>query len=276
MPPRRPGKIFVLALVPPEQGTVLRTPAEHVVQTLRPGNSVTRYGREWIVGGTTLSGDTLTGRIGFRGAEGVAEVWNDDAQDFHAIAVPAGVTAPFAVDLGRLRMAVQTRGSDIKLASLIDAFGALLSEPNQRWVLKSPQREMSFAEWRRNVSKVTSVRFRVRKPNPHYQDTPNLEALLEQAEATLVTLQMTSDDGLDTDSTFIAESQSHIERGYGEAVYHGVSDHGESIYNTAYRAEEVAQEADVNDDGEVSQDSLTEALSQEDTSGETGDDGARN
>lgn len=275
---RRTGKVYVLALVPPPQQNLLATPQQLVRASLTPGSNVFRYGREWIVGQTGVTAGVLSGRIGFRGAEGVAEIWDEAAQDFTAVAVPAGLTAPFAVRLDSLRLAVQTRGSDIKLNGLVGAFQALLSGEGERWQVRSPTREMSFAEWRASVDRVTSVRFKVRKPNPHYQGTPDLEAMIEQAEARLATLELASDEGLDTAAPFIAQSQRHVERGYGEAVYHGVREEtsaaGETVYNSALGAEEVAHEVDVDEHGEASQASLTETLIRDTATTETGGDGA--
>lgn len=272
MATRRPGRVYVLALIPPDQDSLFENRREWLESRLTPGRSVTRYNREWLLGKIDVAGNKLAGRIGFSGAEGSADVWDPWQQDFLPVAVPQGHAVPFVVDLQTLRLAVQTRGSDIRLNSVIGAFQAMLSEGGQRWRVRSPKRTMSFGEWRATVDKVTSVRFRVRRPNPHYRGTPNLEHMLEQSESEVVTLEMQSNDGLNTDFEFITESQEHVEAGYGEATYHGVSEDHESVYSTMLEAEETFEEAEVNAHGEVPHESLKALLDEEATEGETGVD----
>lgn len=74
MAPRRKGKVYRVILVPPDAGTLFPSQEEYVAEALSPGKNVERYGREWIIGRTEIDGDILTGRVGFRGAEGMAEV----------------------------------------------------------------------------------------------------------------------------------------------------------------------------------------------------------
>ncbi|MFJ9315747.1 hypothetical protein ACIRN4_16275 [Pimelobacter simplex] len=270
MTARHPGRVSILALLPPDQSGLIFTDREWVQYRIQAGASVTRYRREWLVGKVEFADGKLVGRIGFRGAEGTAEVWSEEERDFLPVAVPQGQAVPFVIDLDTLRLAVQTRGSDIKVMALAGAFQALLSDGGFRWQVRSTKKPMSYAEWRRTVDKVTSIRFKVRRPNPHYRDTPHLEAMLERSESEVVALELQSDEGLNTDFEFIAETQAHIEAGYGEATYRGVSGGHEKVYNTAIQSEETFEEAAVNLDGEVPHESLKALLDQEASPGETG------
>lgn len=276
MTARRPGKVYLLVLEPPEQSNLITTDREWIQERIRPGASVERYGREWVIGRTEEEDGVLSGRIGFRGAEGLAEIWDDQATDFVPTAVPQGQAVPFAIDLATGRLALQTRPA-LKINGLTGALEALLSEGNLRWRIRSPRARMSFSDWRASVDRVTKVRLRVVKPNPTYRDTPNLEALIEQAEAEVVVLEMQADHGINTDTTFITESQEHIDRGYGEGIYRGESEGRETVYNTRLEAEETFEEFEVNLDGEVPHESLKTVLNEPLTSGDTdhddGDDG---
>lgn len=267
MKSRRPGKVHVLRLEPPDQASLLERDGEWITNRVKRGATVTRYKREWLVGKVELDGAILAGRIGFRGSEGTAEVWNDQDQDFEAIAVPQGQAVPFAIDLDGLKIAIQTR-PQLKLNGLIGAIEALLSEDRFRWRVRSTRAELTFAQWRASVERVTRVRLRVVRPNPHYRDTPNLEALLEQAEAEVVSMEIQSDLGIDTAAPFIEESQQHIDAGYGEAVYQGESEGHETVYNTKLQSEETYEEFDVTVEGEVPHESLRTALADQHSAGD--------
>lgn len=275
MSPRKKAKVYRVKLVPPDELTLFPDHDEYIQAALTAGRSTERYGREWIVGRTTQVGDVLTGRIGFRGAEGMVEVWDDEDQDFREVAVPAGLTSPFAVNLRTLQMALQPRGA-IKLNGLIGAFRNLLTQEGDQWRVLTPEKEMSFSVWRASVDRVVSVKFRLRKPNPHYQGTPDLEAVLEQAEAEVAALELQSEAGIDTNAPFVQQSQHHVERGYGESRYVGLrgvatSEPRESVYNSNLGSEEEALEVAVGEDGEVSQSDLSSTLALAAGGQDTGD-----
>lgn len=268
----RPGRVFTLRLIPPAQQTLLETPEEHILESISPGRRATRYGREWIVGQTSLEraeagrrhGD-LTGRIGFQGEAGTAEIWDDDLQDFVPTAIPSGLTAPFAIDLQTLTAAMQPRGSVIRINSLIGAFEALLSAPGQRWQIVGLRNRMSLEEWKSSVSRVTTVKFWIREPNPHYFDAHNLKDIMEDVRSEAIQLEARNEAGLNADSSFIRETEGHIERGYGEAEYRGVRGEGsearETVYSTKVGAEEESEEIPVDPEtGEVDPSSLVEVL----------------
>ncbi|MCL2489567.1 MAG: hypothetical protein FWF36_02390 [Propionibacteriaceae bacterium] len=265
MPSDRSGKVYVLALTPPNQLPLIPTPAEYVETCLQAGRSTKRYGREWILGQGKRDDQLLTGRIGFRGAQGVAEVYDDSIKDFRPMAVPAGLAVSYVVNLVTLKLAVQPRGSEIKLNGLIGAFRALLSSDREMWKVSIPGKvAITYTEWLETVDKVTEVKFHLRKPNPHYQDTPDLQALLDQAEAESARLRLRSSEGLDVSSPFVTQSMKHVGLGYGDAVLvgqrQGPAGLSETIYNSQLNSEESGFAAPASENGEVSADTLTKVL----------------
>ncbi|QIZ98635.1 hypothetical protein [Leifsonia sp. PS1209] len=268
----RPGRVFTLRFIPPAQQTLLDSPEEHILKAVAPGRRANRYGREWIVGQTVLEVDgssaprVLTGRIGFQGESGTAEIWDDELQDFVPTAIPSGLTAPFAIDLVTLSAAMQPRGSVIKINSLIGAFEALLNADGERWRLEGLKRPMSLAEWKETVSKVVSVKFTIREPNPHYHGARDLEEIMNDFESEVIQLEARNEKkGINTQADFLLETEAHIGRGYGEGEYHGVrgegSDAHETVYSTRVGAEEESEEVPVDPDtGEVPSDELRGVL----------------
>lgn len=271
---RRPAKVFRLRIVPPGadslfagKGEEFEDPASAIREAITPGSRVSRYGREWIVGQTDEVSHVLAGRIGFQGDPGTAEVWDDEAQDFLQTAVPSGMTAPFAIDLGELLVAIQPRNPTIKVNSLIGAFEALLTGDGPRWKLEPILERMSLSDWKHSVSAVTFVRFTIRKPNPHYADAHDLEDLMNQFESDVIQLEAQADTGINLQSDFLQETESHIERGYGDGEYKGIrmSDGAETIYSTRVGAEEQAELRDVDQEtGEVPPNVMRRVLSEAD------------
>lgn len=264
---RRAGRVHRLILQPPAQISLLETPRQQVELAISPGNRTTRYNRTWIIGQTELNGNVLSGRIGFQG-DGTTDIWDDDRKDFVEIAIPAGTTAPFAINLETLQAAMQARGSLIKIQSLIGAFEALLLESGFKWKIVGLSRSVSLAEWKKSVTKVTSIRFTIRKPNPHYHGAKNLEDLMGEMETETIRLEAIAEAaGVNVQSEFIMETESHIERGYGEAEYRGVKGTGSEAYDSFYvtnvGTEEDSEEAEVDPEtGEVPTPTLRKMLTQ--------------
>ena len=280
MPARPLGKVFTLQLIPPAQPTLFG-PQAHVIEVLQGGNRITRYGRTWIVGPVTTESGALVGRLGFQGNESVTELWDEEAGDFVGLAIPTGMTAPFAVDLGTLRASVQVRPPLIRINSIIGALEQLLSEGGERWKVRGMAREMPLDVWLASVTRVTTVRMIARVPNPHYHGEKDLESLMESSEAEAISLEIRADGGVNIHAPFIRQTQNHIDRGYGEARYvgevEGLSGTRESVYSTKLAAEEVSDGLPVDEQGEVPSDLLRnhlaraqEQLSREE--GEAGDD----
>jgi len=265
---RRQARVFQLRILPPEEKGLFEFEADEydewgprIREAIRPSARIERYGREWIVGQTEERDGVLTGRIGYQGEPGTAEVWDDEREDFIDMAIPIGMTAPFAIDTRNLTAVIQPRNPNIKVNGLVGAFEALLTGTGKRWRLEALRERMSLSDWKKTVSKVTFVRFTIREPNPHYHDAHNLEELMKQLDSEVIQLEARSDSGLDIESPFITETESHVERGYGDGEYRGVSEDGESLYFTKVGAEEQAELRDVDLlTGEVSQEDLRGVL----------------
>lgn len=273
----RTGRVYRLLLEPPKTMPMLdersETPTvppqadELIRSAFSPASCVTRYRRDWIVGQTTEDDGVLRGRLGIKGIEDIAEIWDEERKDFATTAVPAGAAVPFAIDLNTLVMVVQPRGR-IEINGIAGAVKMLLNEATgskDSWSVRAPGNELSFKEWREGVSVVRSVRFTVRKPNPHYRDTPDLQHIMEETEADIVRFEAKADHGLDLDAGFLKDTQVHVEAGYGEARYVGerVDAQGhvtESVYYTEIKSEQEAEELPADQDGEVSFTGLAKTL----------------
>ena len=101
---------------------------------------------------------------------------------------------------------------------------------------------------------------------------------MEQAEAELALLELQAEKGIDTTAPFIAQSQVHVERGYGEARYVGLrgvetSEVRETVYNTTLGSEEEVVEVAVREDGEVDRSDLAQTLALDVQEQDTGSDG---
>lgn len=267
MPHRAPGHVYKLILIPPAQQDFFATPRDQILGAIKPGNRATKYNREWIVGQTEIVDDVLSGRIGFQGEEGLAEIWDDELQDFVPTAVPSGLTAPFAIDLRDFALAVQPRGSQIKVNSIRVALETLLRDSGFRWTIEGYQTPISFGAWKDSVDRVVSVKLTIRTPNPHYHDAKSVQDIMEQLGSDVTQLEARSETGIDMDAPIVVESQAHVERGYGESEYKGLRAEGsevrETIYTSGVGAEEQSQEADVDpESGEVPTHKLREILAE--------------
>jgi hypothetical protein len=214
-----------------------------------PGNRTTRYNRTWIVGQTDLENRVLSGRIGFQGS-GTTEWFDEASNDFIDISIPAGTTAPFAINLETLEAVMQAGSGQIKIRGLIGAFEALLADAGFKWRIVGFSKTVSLAEWKTSVEKVISIRFTIKKPNPHYGARDSLKALMEELETEAIKLEAFNEhEGVNLDSEFVLQTEEHIELGYGDAEYRGIKRDGgdvhESVYSTSYGVEEDSEEVPV-------------------------------
>ncbi len=249
MPHNRPGHVYRLQFQPPAQLDLFARPEEQLKEVIRAGNNTTRYGRTWLIGQVDSADDILSGRIGFVGDD-TTDIWDSATQDFLEVGVPSGTTSPFAIDLRTLQATMQSRTGQIRIQSLIGAFEALLADAGYKWKIRGLRREMSLSEWKQSVDRVTSIKFVIRKPNPHYHGAKNLEALMTELETEAIKLEAIAEvSGVNLESEFVIETEEHIERGYGEAEYKGIkgtgSDARESVYLSAVGSEEDSEEASV-------------------------------
>lgn len=109
------------------------------------------------------------------------------------------------------------------------------------------------------------MRFTVKVPNPRWQGAPDLQAVMEESEAEVVSLEVENEAGINLDAPFIAQTEHHVERGYGDARYVGLardeSGVHETVFSTKLGTEETTDEVAVDPKtGEVPQEALREHL----------------
>jgi hypothetical protein len=195
-------------------------PAEALERALVAGTRIERHGRVWRMGQWRHEGRAIVGRIGFE-SSATAELWDDDVNDFRETSRPLGLTSPFAIDPGSLRVAFQLRGRDIRVKSFTGALQALLNEasPTDRWRVARETRVVPFEQWASEVDRVTDLRLHLERPNPHYADRDRIRAIVEGTNSRLVEIAAHADpedpQGLDLNDPLIREAISHAELNYG-------------------------------------------------------------
>jgi hypothetical protein len=276
---RDTGKVARARVIPPQQPSLFEPdPGDEVRRILVPGASTERYGRIWHVGRTEVEDGILYGRLGFEGS-GLADLWSEDDKDFQETRTPAGVAAPFAIQLTGLRMVFQTRGQDIRVTSFVGAMqGILRDATGQSWRIETDRREVTFAQWRSTVEKVTQMRFTVEPPNPNYEGRPDLERLIEGASLSAAEIVLRSEDGIVTDADIVTQLLDHAERGYGRDVAVGErtvdGEVVESVYSSELHGEtEVAVRPANPETGEVERETLRQELTRADDTGHAGEHG---
>jgi hypothetical protein len=254
------GRIYGVRFVPPTDSDLFaESGADQVLKRLERGSRISRYRRTWLIGRTEFADRVLTGRIGYIGEDTVTEVWDDELRDFRDEPSANGLTTVFGVNVDTLQGLVQERKPAIGVESVNGALEDLMSAGHkprpERWTIESVQGVKDLALWLRTVTRVTSVKLTVKAPNPHYENEPDLEDLMNAFEADVVRMEIESDTGVNTGAGFLADTQRHIDRGYGEARYAGVRVDGSgehrTSFNTSVGIEELNDEVPVGDNGEV-------------------------
>jgi hypothetical protein len=198
-------------------------PAHSLGNALRPGTRITRHNRTWFMGQVRSEGTSIVGRIGYQTPGTLTEIWDEEAVDFREATHPSGTTSPFAIDPLSSpwpRVAFQLRPGLIRVHSFLGAFQALLNEasPVDRWRLRQDVEEIPFDEWVKSVDRVVTLRVRLRRPNPHYEDRDAVRALVDGANARMAEIVWKADpeslDGLDVGDAFVREAIEHSKR-YG-------------------------------------------------------------
>jgi hypothetical protein len=237
------------------------------MRVLVPGATTERYARLWHIGRTDVEDNVLYGKLGFEGS-GVADLWNEENKDFEEASTPSGVAAPFAIELSRRRLVFQTRGQDIRVTSFTGALQGILRDATQQdWRVETDRTQMSFAQWRGTVEKVTQLRFNITPPNPHYEGRPSVERLVEGAALSAAQLILRSDAGIMTDSEIVVELLDHVDRGYGTSVAVGERDIDgetlESVFSSELNGETEIRVLPANPEtGEVERDTLRQELTE--------------
>lgn len=211
--------------------------AQALRQALIPGTRIERHGRTWRMGKWQEEGNAFVGRIGFQ-ASTMAELWDDETNDFKEMARPLGLTSPFAIDPNEMRVAFQLRGKEIRAKSFTGALQALLNEasPSDRWRVTRDTRQMPLDEWAASVDRVKVVRLALRRPNPHYAGRKRVKDIVEGTNAGMVQIaaRADSDDpqGIDLDDALIREGIQHAHENYGEVRIIGEVDGEQSQWSS--------------------------------------------
>lgn len=261
MSPTKFAKVYRVKIEPPiEPFLSAEDSATRVENALSQGSGAERYGRLWRIGRVEKQGRVLVGKLGIVNRAKRTESWNEKEEDFEELEFTEGASAIFAVNLESLTLAVQPT-ADVKITGALGALRAMLSLEGEKWTISPLKKSVDFSDWIKTVDRVVRVKYRLRKPNPHYGDAKNLEDIMEAAEAQVVSLEMASDDGLDLNSSFLQETQLHTDRGYGEADFTGIKnaedgDIIESKFSSLAGAEEEAVEVPVLENGEISTESI--------------------
>lgn len=192
-----------------------------LLEALAPGTKVSQgEDKEWLMARTRLVGGIIFGRIGFERV-GDEPDWDPETLDFGTRRVEHLQVSPYAIDPETLQLAYQVRAPQISAAAFIKALQALMNEasPLPRWRVSRIERDESYAEWRGRAKRVSKVRVKVRRPNPHYDFKP-VEDLVEDLNAKVATLSAAADpddpQGIDTDDEFLNQMISHATERNGE------------------------------------------------------------
>jgi Arc/MetJ family transcription regulator len=236
IPIRMPTGRVAFATIEPLTLVGATSPADQLQTALRPGTRIERHNRVWRMGQWELEGQSIVGRIGFE-SSGLAELWDEQLNDFAARDMPEGLIAPFAIDPKAMRVAFQVR-REIKVKSFTGALQALLNaaSPTERWRVAREITEVPFEAWAADVERITMIRFNLERPNPRYGDRDRVKSLIEGTNARLaeVVARAGDDDleGIDIDDPFIRQAIDHVDHDYG--TYQAVGERrGESTVWTS-------------------------------------------
>ncbi|MDX6622845.1 MAG: hypothetical protein QOE75_777 [Solirubrobacterales bacterium] len=166
-------------------------------------------------------GKAFVGRIGFQ-TSAMAELWDEEANDFREHARPLGLTSPFAIDPVEMRVAFQLRGKEIQANSFTGALQALLNEASQgdRWRVSRDTRQVPLEAWAESVDRVRTVLLTLRRPNPHYGSRQTIRDLIEGTNAGTVQFaahaEVNDPQGIDLSDPLVKEGIEHAHQNYGE------------------------------------------------------------
>lgn len=248
-----------------------------IVDILQPGASTERYNRVWRLGRTRVEDGVLFGRLGFE-RSGVEDLWNEEEKDFTETQVPGGIAAPFAIELETLLLVFQTRSQDIRVTGFTGAMQGILRDAtgDNNWRIESARRPTSFREWRASVGRVSRLHFNIAPPNPNYEGRPDLERLIDHLHLSAASLDLRSEESIDTDADLVSQLLDHVERGYGSATAVGerATEEGpvETVFNSELRGEsEVIERSADPRTGEVQPDVLRDELTRSPVEEQRGD-----
>jgi hypothetical protein len=264
MASRSVGKLARAMIVPPLQMNLFAEPADLLRSALQPGFRDERYGRLWRLSRTREESGFICGHLGFESKSG-ADLWADDEQEFEPAEVPNGAASPFAIRLKDLVIVFQTRRQDIRVASFISAFQAMLRtiDNNEQWKLESLAGKVPFNEWRQDMEKINRIRFKVKKDAPPPPDG-GLVGLMLQCKPDLAAVELRAKGGIEVKGDLIRELLQRAEAGYGELVAVGRRKDraaSERIWVSTMEGESVVSEVPIDPDtGEATFATLVDEL----------------
>ncbi len=236
-PTRAPSGKIAFAKIDWETLAASADPAEALRQSLVPGTRVEIRNRTWRMGKWQEEGKAFVGRIGFQ-ASTMAELWDEEANDFREHARPLGLTSPFAIDPVEMRVAFQLRGKEIQAKSFTGALQALLNEasPGDRWRVSRDTRQVPLEAWAESVDRVRAVRLTLRRPNPHYGSRKKIRDVIEGTNAGMVQIAARADpddpQGIDLSDPLVSEGIEHAQHNYGEARITGETNGEQSQWSS--------------------------------------------
>lgn len=237
----------------------------------RPGVEVIKRGkRRWRMAGRLqpLTSSMLYGRIGFERPPERTERWDDAEQDFIITDVQQGATAPFVIDTSSWLVAFQLR-SQINRQQFAAALEELLVTASRLdgWhVVPLVTTQSSFRGWASTVDRVTTLRIKLRRPNPNYRGRKKVEEIIEGAHVIAATIDYTAlpddDRGINLEDAIVSQAIEHVELNYGTIRATGQRNGRPEAYNS--KTGEVAVEVQAGEvepeTGEVRPTDLSGAL----------------
>lgn len=197
-------------------------PLQALEDSLVPGTMVEHQDKAWRLGRVQRQGEAVVGRLGYQAAD-LAELWDDELNDFTELSRATGLTSPFAISIAEypFRVAFQIRGRQIRAVRFVAVLEALLNKasPTDQWRVRRESRPLTFQQWAEEVDRVILVRTSLKRPNPHYADRKRVKELVEGTRARIAEVILRAGDGdvagIDVNDAFIREAIDHASRHYG-------------------------------------------------------------
>jgi hypothetical protein len=191
---------------------------EALRRALNPAVAVSYYGREWRLSEPRSGDGIVAAELGFRRRRRQEEVDYDDARhEWVSSEAPArqGNFVHFVVDVESQYMAFEDRGEDLSRNAFLAALSRFLMRSGLEVQLVSDVRQ--FEAWLAEVDRVTRFRVTLRHPNPGYsRRARQVRELAGETGAERLTIEATSDDGLEVRDTILEGAADTAARGNGE------------------------------------------------------------
>jgi hypothetical protein len=212
---------------------------EALRRALNPSVAVSYYGREWRLSEPRLLNQdrVLAAELGFRRKKRREEVDYDESKhEWVSTEAPAsqGNFVHFVVDLDSQFIGFEDRGEDLSRNSFIAALSRFLMYGGLEIQLVSDVRQ--FEAWLAEVDRVTRFRATLRRPNPGYsRRARQVRELAGETEAERLTIEATSDEGLNVQGTILEGAADTAATGNGEFKASGFSGHARKFFDSTKR-----------------------------------------